>query len=371
MKSTIDVDYIVLSDVHLGHKRTPTAHIIDNLKATVGPLFKNKLDIIFIAGDLFDRLLDKSMDDVSDIDKWLFWLFYNCQQHSVKLRILEGTPSHDWKQSRHIKTILDISCLSVDFQYISALSIEIMEDLGISILYVPDEWNESTEETLTQVKGLLADNHLNTVDIAIMHGQFAYQIPQAPATIPRHSELDYLSIVKHFIHIGHVHSFSVFERIIAQGSLDRLAHGEEEPKGLVWAHITNNDRSFHFIENKNAMIYKTINLRGSTIEEVLEYLDKKILSLPEGSFIRLNGKEDHIGFSYFREIKTRYLMYTISRKSEEVITNNIVDIGVLNDYQSFSITPDNIEGLLRSTIESKYPFEEKHWGYFKETINSI
>jgi DNA repair exonuclease SbcCD nuclease subunit len=54
--------YLVLSDIHLGSKNNTTAEIINNLDI----FFKNytqdgefsELDIIFIAGDLFDRLLD-------------------------------------------------------------------------------------------------------------------------------------------------------------------------------------------------------------------------------------------------------------------------------------------------------------------------
>ena len=74
---------------------------------------------------------------------------------------------------------------------------------------------------------------LTKVDYAVMHGQFDYQLPKHITGMPRHDSQKYLDIVKHYIFIGHIHTHSVYDRIIAQGSFDRLTHGQEEPKGYV------------------------------------------------------------------------------------------------------------------------------------------
>ena len=53
---------------------------------------------------------------------------------------------------------------------------------------------------------------------------------------------------------------SIQERIVAAGSFERLAHGEEEPKGYLVA----KDRTYTFIPNTDAYIYKNITLRSKT-----------------------------------------------------------------------------------------------------------
>ena len=88
--------YLVFSDVHLGHPRTTTEEIIDHLNAFFND-FTNftDLDAIFIAGDLFDRLLDNHSDEYHRIVIWCAKLLQFCVKHNIKLRVLEGTPSHD------------------------------------------------------------------------------------------------------------------------------------------------------------------------------------------------------------------------------------------------------------------------------------
>lgn len=371
-----ELKYVVISDVHLGHRRNPTNRIIDNLKVYIDKLPKD-IKILFIAGDLFDRLLDNSMQDVIEINLWLHWLLLYCARGGIKLRILEGTPSHDWRQSSIIDTILHISGVSVDVAYISTLHIEIMGDLGVSILYVPDEWDIDPNNTYIQVKKLMQEVSLSKVDIAIMHGQFTYQIPNTPATIPRHSEELYLDIVNHYIHIGHVHTYSYFDRIIAQGSFDRLAHGEEEPKGGVYVSLIIDDsyvdRCHVFLVNPGALIFKTINVKGETLDEVIAYLDKHILKHPSGSYIRLKGKPGNATFRYFDEIRKRYSLYVVSRLGEDADKpSNVITISADDDnYNQLSITPDNITLLLADCIKSKYAVSDAQWGYFRECMSEL
>lgn len=172
-----EIRYIVMSDVHLGHRKNKTIDIIRN----IGRFFnhyadRSDLDIIFIAGDLFDRLLDLPSDDSSEILAWAIQFIDYCSRNAIRLRILEGTPSHDWRQSRIFEKLISISNTDINFKYINTLSIEYMDDLGIHILYVPDEWSTTSEDTLSQVDELLKKNDLQQVDIAIMHGMFEYQM---------------------------------------------------------------------------------------------------------------------------------------------------------------------------------------------------
>ena len=174
-----DIKYLVLSDIHFGKQKNPTRDIISNLNKYFDDYRSTSqfvdLDILFIAGDLFDTLLDFASDDIHEVAIWLNRITRFCARFNIKFRILEGTPSHDWRQSKIAETIANLLDIHVDFKYISTLSIEIMEDLDISILYVPDEWTANTDLTFSQVKELLADNNLSQVDICILHGMWFYQ----------------------------------------------------------------------------------------------------------------------------------------------------------------------------------------------------
>jgi len=352
----IDIDYLVISDIHLGHKKTKTDEILNHLNIFFNN-FNNKsqftdLDIIFIAGDLFDRLLDFNTKDIHEATIWLSRLMDFCGRHDIKLRILEGTPSHDWKQSKILNTLKDVNDRDVDACYIDTLYIEHMSDLNINILYVPDEWTANNDLTFEQVKQLLKEKGLIEVDIAIMHGCFNYQVKGIAAKIDCHDENKYLNIVKYFINIGHFHSYSHFERIIAQGSFDRLSHGEEEPKGGVLVHI-GSEPSFTFIENKEAKIYKTIKVRYKELDRSLPSLYKQLNTLPNDSYVRIRSDKNNPIYTALDEVKLKYPMLNFSKVTEESIKEKRqLTIDYLNDevYTPISITSDNIINLLIEEI---------------------
>lgn len=290
------ISYLTISDIHLGNKRNKTYDICKNIDRffdnyTNKSIFTN-LDIIFIGGDLFDKLLEFNSDDVYESISLLYRLMSFCSRNNIKLRILEGTPSHDWKQSK-IANILNINTFEkLDYKYIDSLSIEYIKDLDISVLYVPDEWTDSAAKTYEQVKVLLKNNSLNQVDLCMMHGLFNYQLKDMPNNIIKHDEDNYLSITKYYINIGHIHTFSFHDRILAQGSLDRIGHNEEEPKGGIVCNIfKNGEMNFNFIENKNAKIFKTIEFKNNDLEKNKKKLKKLLIGLPLDSYVRIKAKK--------------------------------------------------------------------------------
>lgn len=366
--------YLVLSDIHLGHSRNQTSEILHNLDLFFNYFTKYKdLDALFIAGDLFDTLLDNHTSEYHDIVIWISRLMDFCSRNNIKLRVLEGTPSHDWNQCKIFKTLHDISKTNIDFKYINNIYIEFLEDKGLYILYVPDEATESSKTTYTYIKQLMFDLAISTVDIAIMHGMFGFQMNNI-VTNQTHNETDYLDIVKYYIHIGHIHTHNKSSRIIAQGSFDRLAHGEEENKGCVLAIVdkVSDNYNYEFLINTNAKIFKTINIpKNYTLEQTIEKLDKSILSYPIGSYIRIKAIKDHIVYQAFEEIKKRYINYTLSKKNEEdLVSDNklIDDITNTEDiYDIITITKDNIVDLLLSNLTNN----ELNQDRVKEIANSI
>lgn len=358
-----DVSCLTLSDVHLGHIRNPTKEIIANLDSFFSHYTSEsdfcKLDIIFIAGDLFDSLLDFSSKETHEILLWLGRLMNFCARFDIKLRILEGTPSHDWKQSFAACSIYKLVEKSFDFKYIDTLHIEYLKDYDAHILYVPDEWTASTDQTLSQVKALMSVMKLRQVDIAVMHGSFSYQLPAAAHSAPKHDEATYLSLVKHFITIGHIHVHSVYERILAQGSFDRLSHNEEEPKGAVQFNISESrGNTFVFIENKGAKIFKTIVLKSKDLDRSLLQIEKAIAKLPNNSYVRIKATKDHPLYVAFDDLKVKFPMFFFTKANIEdeeessTITNNVVSLD--KDYIPINIHRDNVVTLIMHQVQTKH-----------------
>lgn len=370
--------YLVLGDVHLGHEKNKTVEIIRNLDEYFGwytdkSPFAN-VDAIFIAGDLFDRLLNFPSTDSHEIQLWLGRLMRFCARRKIVLRLLEGTPSHERKQSKISEIIFSFLEDKPDFRYIDTLHVEYIEALGIRVLYVPDEWTASTDLTLRQAKELIANEGVDQVDIAIMHGAFGYQLPMAPATVPRHNEGEYLSLVKHFINIGHVHNFTTYERIIAEGSFDRIAHGEEEPKGGTLMTISPQGDSFDFVENKRAKIFKTIELRSTDVDKSMEQIRKVLAKIPDDSYVRIKSTKDHPVYQAFEELKTKFPMFNFSKttKEDEQDVYDLINAAVTLDasYIPVHIHRDNIVSLVRDAVINKYSLTDAQLGILNSTLES-
>ena len=354
------ISYLVLSDIHLGHSRTSTTDIIHNLDVYFDNYITSSrfstLDVIFLAGDVFDTLLSYNDPDIHHIHLWFSRLLRFCYRNKIILRILEGTPSHDWKQS---KTLLIVSSQAVDqgnVRYIDTLCIEHIVELDLQVLYVPDEWNSSADITLTQVTQLLADNSLEQVDIAIMHGMFAYQCGWVNNNPHCHDIAAYLAIVKYWINIGHIHQHSVNDRVVAEGSFDRLAHGEEEAKGgvLMTLDIVNGNR-YEFMPNLLAKRYITIIVKWLDLDRAIGQIDKVIDRLPNDSYVRIKAKSSHPIYVAFDDIKRRYPLHYLSKQTlEDDSVSVIADITAVlsEDYVPITITPDNIVSLLLTAVKT-------------------
>lgn len=282
------VKLATLSDVHLGHHVNHAYLIIANLlKAFKDDAHTAALDIIFIAGDLYDRLLSLPHADVQVIDRWMISFLRLCVKHDILIRVLEGTPSHDWRQSERMVSLNEDHAIGAKLHYVKTLEVEYIPEIERHVLYIPDQFTDSTDKTLGLAQEALRAKGLEKVDLAIMHGHFDVQVPDIP-DIPKHSAEAYLAMVNELIFIGHDHRFFIHERIIAQGSFDRLAHGEEADKGHVRAELMG-DGTFKadFVVNEGALKFVSVDVQNLSAEESLLKIKPVANALPEGSHIRL------------------------------------------------------------------------------------
>lgn len=285
-------------------------------------------DMIVIPGDLIDRLLQlNDSDNVSQILRFLSGLLRVAEKYDIVVRILHGTPGHDHRQSDLIYDVFNIMQSKVDVKHITDLSIEYIERFNIHMLYVPDEWHHDVMETYDQTLKLLQQRNLTQVDFCLFHGAFNYQINEK-LNPKAHPEELWSVLVKYYIFAGHVHYRSQYKNILVGGSFDRLAHGEEEPKGWVTCTIVSEDNhDIRFHENKHAMIYKTIDVRGMSTDEVLATVKEVVSQVPDFSHIRLwtnNRNEINDGLNTLRQ-QYSFIYFTIKvdeqkKKQEKTLT---------------------------------------------------
>lgn len=187
-----------------------------------------------------------------------------------------------------------------------------------------------------------------------------------------HNSEKFFRIVKHFINIGHIHTFSKCDKIIAEGSFDRLRHGEEEPKGGVSCTISENGNSFVFIENKLAKIFKTITIRQKDLDTALLYLDKQLSKIRTNSHIRIKADKDHPIFRVYEDIRKKYPLYIFSRISneaeEELIKINEDEIG---EFTHIVISDSNITELLINEIETERILNPEEKSILMNCLNNI
>ena len=197
---------------------------------------------------------------------------------------------------------------------------------------------------------------ISKVDYAIMHGAFTFQIPEFIKT-HKHNPDNYLNIVKHLIFVGHIHQYSNYKRIFAQGSFDRLIHGEEEPKGHIRAIINTdtNDYKVKFIENKGAKVFKTIDCTNLNLEDTILLIDKQLKKhkLPNSSYVRILVDLENPIISNMNMLVNRYPLLIWSKLVKDTDDkDNIVEdnSNEIFEYKAITISIDNIKPLLLERI---------------------
>ena len=349
-----DLKFAVASDIHLGHKTVSADFIIENLERAFPDNAETAaLDIIFLAGDVFDKLLNMANPAWPDVLLWASRFLKLCKKHNILLRVLEGTPSHDWRQSNIFPVMNKATDAGADLKYVKTLSIEHIEQYGITVLYVPDEWENDTEKTLAQVRELLKAQGLDKVDFAIMHGQFEFQLPPHVAA-QKHDSQAYLSLVRELICIGHVHEYSTFDRIIAQGSFDRLNHGTEIAKGHVRVSYTNGERSVTFVENHGAKRFDTLDCMGLSLAETLTKINEHAATLPKGSHIRIEADKGSPIFSHMTILDGHHPFIRFSKLVRgEVGKKSAIAESFKDDYVPMRIDSDNVVALLTERMQKR------------------
>lgn len=372
-KTADSISILELSDVHLGHRRTDVEHIFANIRRLIPDNeYTASLDMIIIAGDLFDRDLTLHFCEMPAIVSVCSYILHMCIKHDIVLRVLEGTPSHDWKQSKLLVSLNETLGNPCDLVYHEILAIEYISKFDMNVLYVPDEWRPTNLETQHEVEVLLSEHKLEQVDYSIMHGCFPHQLPShLHDKLEMHDPEYYLSITKYYIFIGHIHQYSQYERILSAGSTDRLCHGEEEPKGCLRVDMSpSGNHSITFIENVHAKLYIDINCGEDSLEDSLEKIRTKVENLKENSYVRIIANASNEILASEKTLKREYPEYHWTFKLiKEESTIPIVDIKT-EEIAKVSLNKDSILSLMTSRFNS-LGLDESYTAYLTEVLDYV
>ena len=351
------------SDIHLGANRTTTPEILDGLYDAFvkNQLFEN-IDVLIIAGDLFDRLLEVNNEHLTSIIVWMSYVISQCERKDITLLVLAGTKSHDRDQNELWVSTAWAMRSTCKLHYANTLSIEYFKDWDMNVLFVPDNLNPDSSVTWAELEELMEAKGLKKVDFAVMHGQFQHQLPEfisekSPAT---HKNSNYLNIVEHYIFVGHIHTHSVYDRILAQGSFDRMAHGEEEPKGFLMAEINLrgnvSDDWFTFIPNPRAKKYITINCMGLELDQALVKIAQEIEILSDGEYARIEAEKTSPIFSNMEEVMKMAPLVkwsTLKRDLEQEAQEKVIDAQPeLQEWKPIRVDKTNIVEVVQAELAS-------------------
>lgn len=261
-----DIFSLLTADVHFGTPNVSEAQLYDALDQYLIPRLTDELDILFVAGDFFDRLLDLNNPKGLFAGMMVETIKRKAIEHDFLIRVVRGTNLHDRSQVNIFK-YPDNNCRSKVFD---SISVEFIESLGVTVLYLPDSL-PSYDDIMGVIAEVMRDSQVTTVDYICGHGYLRHEIPPG---IPDPSNIIYeydklAAICTGPIQFGHYHTFGTRGRFARPGSFDRTKHGEEEDKGFCG--ITYNPKSHkmtcEFICNEMASTFKTIDLCSYSGEE--------------------------------------------------------------------------------------------------------
>jgi len=348
-----------ISDIHFGHNRVPALYMREKLFRYMFPKIKDA-DVIFIGGDIFHTLLSIDCSDARTAVVFILDMLHEAHLYNTKVRVLRGTYSHDRDQSKILESISRELSFEVDFKYFDTIDIEHIEDLNLKVLYVPDDLPyDSSEQVITKIKNILNTIGWDNVDIMIGHGYFEHVLPAGMWTLPKitFNIKQFEHIVKKYILMGHIHTSSIVDKVIYNGSFDRLAHGEEEDKGFFFI-----DKSIHFIKNEDAEQFITIDISkyiDKTTDEIIDIfvklVKKKFKKDNISGYVRCVHPSSEIRQILHKIVQQKFPLLKYSHKASKTsqIEKLISEQPLLEHCESFYVTEDNLPEMINNFIKEK------------------
>jgi len=266
----------VFADTHWGVM--DSERMYHEYKETIlKPLSKlPKIDCIVIAGDYYDSKLGLDSSASKRALQFMGELIKIARKKKAKIRIIEGTDSHDASQIENFK-FLEYDD-TIDFKVIREVQEEeLFEDYWV--LYIPEEYMQdkdafyypyfSQEDRYKHIFG-----H-GMLDFAAYTEHVTHR-PGAPTF--NVNELNYCSVGPNFF--GHVHTMQDYKHNYYCSSPTRWCQREEIPKGYYICLMDEDTDKFVVLKmfNHLARIYQTVHIdrhvEEMDVEDIVRWVDE-------------------------------------------------------------------------------------------------
>ena len=266
------INIAVISDIHFGKK--DDKRLYEELQSEFIPHINEKLDLLVIAGDLFDRVVKLNEMTSIYVFKFIDQLVKLSKIYDFKIRIVKGTKTHDFNQLQNFKGYEDDGDRF-------GIAEEICEEEifeGVNVLYVPEEYIENPEEYYKEYFN-------KKYDLIFFHGTmdfagFSSHIKEDKSLkqAPNFKSNEIVKLVRGVAIGGHIHIKQSYDnKIYYTGSFSRFNFGEPESKGFYYISFDPKSKNIklEFIKNTKAPEYVTIKLKDleGTLEEKLKDIE--------------------------------------------------------------------------------------------------
>lgn len=216
-------------------------------------------DALFITGDLWDRAIggtDLATEKDESLD-WITDLLRQSKRFNTPIRAVKGTPFHDWEQMQWLIKQNDLCEIGADVRYFDDVHLEKDPTLGVWIGYIPDAIRDTPDMVYDELVEKMKTLGCDKIDYILAHGFFDFQNTYGA---PAYDTAKFSEIVRYGIFCGHDHGNKTSLKVWVPGSFERLAHGEEYPKGILNSRVIKGVHHVTFIENENAAWLRTCRL---------------------------------------------------------------------------------------------------------------
>lgn len=269
------MNILVLSDVHLAPRTIPNDHVIGSLRKMFTDDRMRRTDALFITGDLWDRAVggtDLAAEKNESLD-WVTELLRQSKRTNTPIRAVKGTPFHDWDQMQWLVKQNELSDIGADIRYFDDVHLEKDPTLGVWIGYIPDAIRDRPEQVYDELVEKMKTLGCDKIDYILAHGFFDFQNTYGS---PAYDTAKFSEIVRYGIFCGHDHGNKTSLKVWVPGSFERLAHGEEYPKGILNSRVIKGVHHVTFIENENAAWLRTVRLNDVPDDMLTQRIEAEI-----------------------------------------------------------------------------------------------
>lgn len=292
------INGIVISDIHFGAMKASLLYKELEKEFLLRIKAAEDLDVVFIAGDLFDKKLSFNEEHARYAIKFINNLITLSRKKGFKIRLIKGTRNHDLNQLNNFQTLEGKN--KTDFRIINTVQEEEMFGEDFKVLYLPEEYMEDVEEYYEDT----LYNEETHYDLIVGHGCMEFQSFEAMNHLSERKIANaptfknQLMIDKGNLTIfGHIHNRCNYkEKLYYCGSFSRWIFGEEKPKGYIqFSYDTDTkDYTVEYINNRLAREFKTIDINEIINDNTIKVQDK-IKLIKE---IKENSGSDMTKFKY-------------------------------------------------------------------------